>query len=253
MKELKITLIQMNCKKGLISENLKRIEEYIRFTRAEGARLIVFPEMSITGYINPDKYPSTVLSLESEPVRRIIELSGQYGAAVVAGFVEKNLSGKPFITQIAATDGRLQAVYRKIHVAEDETAWFDSGEKPISFICDGIRIGLAVCADIHHESLFAEYASEGAKLIIESAAPGLYGEQATRDWQSGYDWWQGVCRSKLGSYAKKYGVAIAVSTQAGRTEDEDFPGGGYLFAADGECIKETADWGEGALFTSIKL
>ena len=42
--------------------------------------------------------------------------------------------------------------------------------------------------------------------------------------------------TKLGRYARDDGVHIAVATQAGRTVDEDFPGGGYLFAPDGACI-----------------
>jgi hypothetical protein len=64
-------------------------------------------------------------------------------------------------------------------------------------------------------------------VVFEVAAPGLYGEQATRDWRSGYEWWRGECHEYLSAYARDYGLWIAVATQAGRTVDEDFPGGEY--------------------------
>ncbi len=82
-------------------------------------------------------------------------------------------------------------------------------------------------------------------MVFEVAAPGLYGEQATRDWRSGYEWWRGECQQYLAAYARDYGLWIAVATQAGRTVDEDFPGGGFLYRPDGECVYETADWSEG--------
>lgn len=111
--------------------------------------------------------------------------------------------------------------------------------------------GLAICADIGSPQVFADSARQGAKIIFECAAPGLYGEQATRNWQSGFAWWRGACHANLGQYARDNGIYIAVATQAGRTVDEDFPGGGYLFAPDGACIAATADWAEGVLYATI--
>jgi len=87
--------------------------------------------------------------------------------------------------------------------------------------------------------------------VFELAAPGLFGDQATRNWQSGYAWWEGECREKLGRYARTYGLWIAVATQAGRTIDEDFPGGGYLFAPGGERVFATKDGAPGAVYLEI--
>jgi hypothetical protein len=46
----------------------------------------------------------------------------------------------------------------------------------------------------------------------------------------------------LGNLCKKHGSWIAVATQAGRTVDEDFPGGGYVFTSDGQRVYATPDW-----------
>ncbi|HEU5367474.1 MAG TPA: nitrilase-related carbon-nitrogen hydrolase, partial [Ktedonobacterales bacterium] len=113
--------------------------------------------------------------------------------------------------------------------------------------------GFAICADIEDPAIFAENARQGAHIIFEAAAPGLYGAQATRNWQSGFDWWRGECHTKLGQYARDHHVSIAVATQAGRTIDEDFPGGGYVFGPDSACLYETSDWSEGILYAELEL
>ncbi|WP_163572385.1 carbon-nitrogen hydrolase family protein [Fodinicola feengrottensis] len=95
--------------------------------------------------------------------------------------------------------------------------------------------------DIGHGDLFDAYARAGAQLVLLAAAPGLYGEQETRDWDSGFQWWRSECQRHLASSASRNGLWIGVCTQAGRTVDEDFPGGGYLFDPAGTLVAESAD------------
>ncbi|MBF6589650.1 MAG: carbon-nitrogen hydrolase family protein [Ktedonobacterales bacterium] len=116
-----------------------------------------------------------------------------------------------------------------------------------------MTIGLAICADIENPRVFADNAQHGARLIFEAAAPGLDGPQATRDWSAGYQWWRQECQTRLASYARENRVPIAVATQAGRTVDEDFPGGGYVFGPDGACLAATADWSVGALYVTLDI
>lgn len=89
--------------------------------------------------------------------------------------------------------------------------------------------------------------------MFELAAPGLYGDQATRNWRSGFEWWRDKCQEHLSEYARDTGMWIAVATQAGRTVDEDFPGGGYVFAPDGRRLYATPDWSPGASYVEIGL
>ena len=74
---------------------------------------------------------------------------------------------------------------------------------------------------------------------------------ATRSWQSGYAWWEGECRKLLGGYAREHSCWIGVATQAGRTVDEDFPGGGFLFNPAGERVYTTEDWSPGTAYLEI--
>ncbi len=243
----------MNCPKGKIDKNLAKTADYVKKAVAEGVDIICFPEMSITGYINPTKMPDSVLTLESDAVRRFCELTKNSKLVAMAGIVEANPKGKPFITQIVAKDGRLQGYYRKVNVAKDETASFTSGSDTPIFKHSSAKYGIAICADVGHSKLFTDYADLGAQIVFAASAPGLYGSQDTRNWESGFNWWQNECQKNLSKFSKQNKIYIAVATQAGRTKDEDFPGGGYVFDQTGKRIAATPDWQEGILYAEVTV
>jgi len=248
---VRIALVQMRSEKAAITENLATIRDYLARASEERADVVVFPEMSITGYADPTRMPGAILSVDGATVSRFLALTRGSSAAVVAGIIEANPGRKPYITQVVARNGRLLGVYRKRNIADDEVAWFDPGAEPLLFDHAGLRFGLSVCADIYKPKVFTDCVALGATVMLECAAPGLYGEQTTRDWRSGWQWWRGECHEHLGRYAGELGIHIAVATQAGRTLDEDFPGGGYLFGPTGECLAETSDWSEGMFVVSV--
>ncbi|HKD76450.1 MAG TPA: carbon-nitrogen hydrolase family protein, partial [Ktedonobacterales bacterium] len=253
MTRLHTGLVQMRCEKGAIGENLAAIERYIAAGVKHGADILCFPEASITGYVDPLRYPAAVLGRDDLAIARFVQMTLGKGITVLAGFVEANPDGKPFITQIVAHEGQMLGWYRKRTIPDDETHLYAPDHMPGVFTCPKGAFGVAICADIENAALFAEHAQHGARIIFEAAAPGLYGEQATRDWQAGYLWWQGECMQHLSRYARELGVWIAAATQAGRTRDEDFPGGGYVFAPDGTCIHQTHDWNETVLYADIDI
>lgn len=250
---LKVALAQMRCEKAAIADNLARTRHYIAEASAAGSSIICFPEMSITGYANPLRMPEAVVRLDGPEVASFLSLTRETSATVIAGLIEANPAGLPFITQVVASGGQMVGYYRKRNIAPDEAGLFAAGDQVAIFEHEGILFGLAVCADIDEPRVFADCAAAGARVIFEAAAPGLYGGQSGRDWRSGYEWWRTECIEKLGSYARERRVHIAVATQAGRTRDEDFPGGGYVFSPTGALLAETGDWSEGILSASLQI
>lgn len=254
MSGLEIALVQLRSEKGDIDGNLALHALRIDAARERRTAIVLFPEMSITGYIDPTRRPEAVLSLDGPEVARFLALTVGTPVVAVAGLVEANPAGKPFITQIVARDGCLVAVYRKRHVVDEEVAWFSPGPPtPAVFDLGSLRVGLAVCADIDDSAVYRDCALAGARVILHASAPGLYGEQETRNWRTGFDWWRGECFGKDAAHARQNGVYVAAATAAGRTVDEDFPGGGYLFGPDGACLAETEDWSPGVLYATIPL
>lgn len=249
---MKIALVQMRCEKGQVSGNLASTAEFTERAAYAGADLVCFPEMSVTGYIEPQRQPNAVLDWSDPQLAPLFQLSKRNYVTLIAGIVEVNPGNKPFISQGVIRGDELLGVYRKTNLGDDEDS-FSAGTEPLVQRHDEVDFGVAICADIDSEGLFRGYAQRGAKLVLLSSAPGLYGSQQTRDWEAGFMWWQDECRTKLGAYARRYGLHIAVATQAGRTVDEDFPGGGYLFDNRGCLVAQTTDGSEGMLMVEVQV
>ena len=248
---IKIGLIQMRCEKAAIAENLEAMSGYLEEADSRGVDIVGFPEMNITGYADPTKYPEAVVRLDGPEIAQLLEMTRNSSMTVLAGLIEDNPDGKPFITQVVARGGDLLGSYRKKTIEDEETDWFSEGEEVPVFQHDGTVFGMAICADISNREVFAECGRKGASLVFELAAPGLYGEQTSRNWASGYRWWQDECQKHLSNHAREYGLWIAVATQAGRTRDEDFPGGAYVFSPTGDRVYATPDWSEGSVYLGI--
>jgi predicted amidohydrolase len=250
---MRVALVQMRCEKGAIEQNLAATNRYLAEAQTAGCELACFPEASITGYVDPLLYPEAVVALDGPAMAGFAALTHGRSIIAVGGIIEARPGGKPYITQVVAQRGQIVAFYRKRTIPDEERHLFEPASSPTTFLAAGVTCGLAICADISSEQVFADAAAAGARVIFECAAPGLYGAQETRDWRMGFEWWRGECHTYLVRYAKEYGVAIAVATQAGRTRDEDFPGGGYLFGPDGACLSATDNWHEGMDIVEVPI
>src|SRR5690242_18587677 len=116
----KLALVQMRCEKDAVAQNLRQIGQYVNEAVIAQCDFVCFPEMSITGYINPVRDIEAVLKLDGPEVAQVLELTRANRITLIAGLVEANPVGKPFITQIVARHGKLVGWYRKINIAEDE-------------------------------------------------------------------------------------------------------------------------------------
>jgi len=250
---LRIALVQMCCEKAAAAQNLAFIETTLVAAEAHKIDIVAFPEMCIAGYADPTRYPQSIMRLDGPAVAQLLSMTRGLGLTALVGLIEENDGQKPFITQIAVHDGSIVGVYRKRSIEDEELEWFSAGDVVPVLDRRGLRYSMAICADVGNKSVFRDGALGGARIIFEMAAPGLYGAQETRDWASGFCWWEGVCQEALSRYAVTYGVWIAVATQAGRTIDEDFPGGGYLFAPDGRRVFATEDGASGTIYLEIDL
>ena len=181
--------MQMCCEKAQISRNLARTAEFVDRASDAGADLVCFPEMTITGYVDPQKQPEAVIVWDDPQLAPLYELSKRSQMTLIAGITELNPGNKPFISQGVIRRGELLGVYRKINVHQDEVDSFSSGAEPLTQRLGDVDIGIALCADIDSERLFQMYAQNQAKVVLLPSAPGLYGSQETRNWEIGYNWW----------------------------------------------------------------
>lgn len=243
----------MRCEKAAIDQNLADIAGYLEEAARRDIDIVGFPEMSLTGYADPTRSPEAILNLDGPEVRRMLQVTRPFPGTVLIGIIETNPDGKPFITQLVVRRGVLLGAYRKITIKDEEELWFSPGSNVLTFRHDDLDFGVAICADLENREVFAQISRQGARVIFELAAPGLYGQRNPRNWRTGFNWWEGDCRQYLSQYAREFGAWILVATQAGATVDEDFPGGAFVFAPGGQRLFTTPDGRPGAVFLEIDL
>ncbi len=248
---LRMMLAAICCRKGDWAANLAAHDEVLRQARDEACQLAVFPEMSLSGSVDPGTHQERLLRLESAPVRSMAKLTRQHSVAAIFGIAELGESGACHITQAYAQHGRLAGAYRKRHIGEGEEAYTPGIERAL-FRLGRLRFGIAICAEGGVDYPFDEPAAAGAEVIFFCAAPGLYGRRTDEEgWRAGHAWWESCGLADARRHAARTGAWVALATQAGSATDEDFPGIAALVSPAGEVVARLPDWRAGTLVVDL--
>jgi predicted amidohydrolase len=249
---MRLLLAAMECAKGGVDANLRRHVDLLEEAAGAGCDLALFPEFSLTGSVDPRHRPERALPVDAGPVRELVAETRRTGVAAVFGIAERSTGGF-HITQLYAHDGRLDGAYRKRHLGEGEEG-FEVGVGPGVFRLGGARFGVTICAEGEVDFPWEDVALAGAPLVLFCSAPGLDGRRVDQaGWRAGHHWW---CSAGLGDavrHARQLGVWVAMATQAGSTEDEDFPGLAALVRPDGEVAARLPDWRPGRLVVDVPV
>jgi predicted amidohydrolase len=253
---VRIALAALRCEKGDVDANLAAHLAIFGAARRDGASLVVFPEMSLTGSVDPVRRRDWLVPLDAPRVEALVAATARgrvdaVGAGVVFGVAERDGDGAARITQCVALDGELVGVYRKRRLGDDEVG-FVPGERPCCFDHDGTRVGVIVCADSTVDEPFDDVVACGARVVLFCAAPGLFGPR--RDdagFADGLQWWESAGLADACRHARRHGVWVALATQAGATVDEDFPGCAALVSPAGEVVARTPDWRAATLIVDM--
>jgi predicted amidohydrolase len=179
--------------------------------RSAGVRVVVFPELSLTGY----ELDAPALALDDPRLAPLVEACAQTSSIALAGApVEETYIA--FLAIDGNGDGRVEIAYRKMWLGGAEAERFTPGPAPAVLEVDGWRLGLAICKDTgvpRHASDTAALGIDGyvAGVLEQAADAGVPGERARR-------------------IAADHGVWAATASFAGST------GGGYTHAAGGSAI-----------------
>lgn len=251
--ELRVMLAALCCPKGDWAANLAAHDGVLRQARAAGCHLAVFPEMSLTGSLDPRCDRSALLGLASAPVQSMVALTEEHSVAAVFGIAELGDDSEAHITQIYASDGQVTGVYRKRHLGEGEEA-FAPGTDSAVFQFGSLRFGIAICAEGGVDYPFDEPVAAGAEVVFFCAAPGLHGRRTDEEsWRAGHAWWEGCGLGDARRHAARTGAWVALATQAGSTADEDFPGIAALVDPSGKVVLRLPDWRAGTLVVDVPL
>ena len=171
---LRVALAQINPTVGDIDANAGKIAERIAEARDQGAALVVFPELALSGYPPEDLLLKT--SFLDRAASALGDLAAQTrGIVALVGFPER--AEDVYNAAAVLADGEIAAVYRKMYLPNygvfDEQRYFQTGAEAGIFELNGIPIGLSVCEDIWEPGPPAmTEALAGAQVIVNlSASP----------------------------------------------------------------------------------
>jgi len=240
----KIALVQCDARLGDLEHNLAKHVERIEQARAAGAELIVFPELSLTGYLLQDMVPDVSRSVDDPCWERLAAAAGD--AEICVGAVEESRTHAQYIASFHLDASGVRNVHRKVYLAcyglFDEARYVGSGSRVQAIDSRLGRIGICICEDAWHPSMLTTLLLDGAQLVVvQTASP-------VRDFREGdlpqnaHTW-----MDTLRTYARLFGVYIAFCNRVGSEDGLVFWGHSLLYGPDGEVVASAPSWEEALL------
>ena len=239
--KLNLALAQLNTVLGDPAKNLEKHLALIEQARDGGADLIIFPELSLTGYMLQDLVPTVALHPDtSDPIfNQLLEASRSID--VMVGFVEEDLRNRFFIASAYLSDGKVQHVHHKVYLPTyglfDEGRFFAAGDGVRAFNTRFGRVGMLICEDFWHASLPYLLWLDGADIFLfASASPGRGLPTETSNGHPGKlasaRWVDDINRA----YAGFFTSFVVHTNRVGYEDGLNFWGGASVFNPDGEPV-----------------
>jgi NAD+ synthase (glutamine-hydrolysing) len=240
---LRVALAQINPTVGDIEGNASKAREWIDRARAEGAQLVLLPELTLTGYPPEDLLLKPHFLAATRRALRDLA-SGVEGLVALVGFAEGN--GFTHNSLAVLAGGEVRAAYSKMLLPNygvfDERRYFEPGPSPALIELNGILVGLTICEDIWFPGPPSSVeALAGASLIVNaSASPYHRGKGAERE-------------AMVAHRARESGAKFALCNAVGGQDELVFDGHSVVVSEGGETLARAAQFAEELLVCNLEL
>ena len=229
-----VALAQTKPHLGDVARNLTQHEEAIVRARDAGADLVVFPELSLTGYHLKDDVPSVAQRIDGPVVRRLEELSRD--VTVVASLVEETSDFRFFNSALWIEQGATRFVHRKVYLPTygmfDESRYFARGGHVRALDTAFGRAAVLVCEDLWHASTIYLAALDGALFVVCPSSSPLRGLSEDAQQDDNARFWELINRA----YAQTYGLFVIYVNRVGFEDGVGFWGGSEVVDPSGHVI-----------------
>jgi predicted amidohydrolase len=253
VQPLRIALAQIAPKLGDLEANLARHRELLAEAREQGAGLVVFPELGLTGYLLQDLAGEVAMRLDDPRLEGLARETA--GLSAVMSFVEESGDHRLFISAGLFEDGELRHIHRKLFLPTyglfDERRFFAAGDALRAVPSRlGVGIGIAVCEDFWHLAVPQVLALDGAQILINvSSSPGR-DLAATNEVGLGT---AGSWRFLMRTYAQLTTSFVVFVNRVGIDESFSFWGGSEVIGPTGELLFGAPLYDEGLYPVDIAL
>ncbi len=247
---MKAAIAQINSILGDLDKNIKRHIEFCNKAIENKAELIVFPELSLTGYSLKDiNYDIVFNPYKSDKLNELKKLSKKI--SVICGFAEEDENYAVYNSAILLEDGEIKGVHRKIYPPTygifEEFRYFSAGQK-----CEPIeskfgKLGIIVCEDLWHLSVPYTMAVKGAKILIGIAASPTRVAVNTHKFKN-YE----INSEHHKTYARVLSSYLLFSNRVGFEDGVNFWGGSEIVDPSGNICSVAKIFDEDMIFAEIR-
>ena len=260
MRRRVLALAQIAPTLGDLAQNFAVHQENIAESRAAGADLVIFPELSLTGYQLQDLAPEVAMRRTDPRLAALAKLTSG-GPSAVVSFVESTDDHRLFAAAALLEGGEVRHVARKCYLPTyglfDERRFLAAGDaiRATRAALGGsaagdVGIGIGVCEDFWHPTLPAILAQDGAELLINVAAGPARGASVDADQGLGSAASWGTLLRATAALTTSY---VAFTNRVGVDESLIFWGGSRVIGPDGVVIAEAPLFEEALLLAEIDL
>ena len=236
--KLRVALAQINPTVGDLAGNAGLIAASVKSAQAQGANLIVFPEMIVTGY--PVEDLALRPSFQAASIRAVQEIAASITGDIVAvvGYLDQG----PKNAVAVINDGKIRATYVKRHLPNygvfDEFRTFVAGDQSLVVRIHGVDVAVAICEDIWH-SLDSIASRTPGLLVVPNGSPFERNKDDVR-------------LALVQKRAKEIGAPVAYVNMTGGQDDLVFDGDTIVVAKDGAVIARTPQFDDQLIVVDIE-
>jgi predicted amidohydrolase len=250
--KLKVGLAQIMPKLGNLEANLERHLAAIEEAAESGVELLIFPELSLTGYRLRDlAFSVAIQPTYKNPIfARLLDASRDMD--LVVGFVESDTRQKFFISAAYLSGGEVVHLHRKVYLPTygmfDEGRYFAWGDHLRAFDTRFGRVGILICEDFWHVSAAYTLWLDGADiLILTSSSPGR--GLATEQKIGSARWVEHINQA----YASMFTNFVLHTNRTGFEDGVTFYGGSTIFDPEGNLLGQGAYYEEAIVTAKLDL
>lgn len=234
---MKIALAQISPKLGETDRNFNMHFEYIQKAKKRNVNLLIFPELSLTGYTLKDMAEEIAFDPHADPrFKKLVRLSDEI--SLVVGFVEKKERGAIYNSAAFIAQGKISHIHRKVYLPTygmfEELKFFSQGKNFHVFPTSFGKAGLLICYDFLHISSSYLLSLGGAEIIIAiSAAPGRgifedEGYASTRMWE--------LMGEAVSHFFQSF---VVYCNRVGFEDGKSFAGGSFIYNPGGKLAAKS--------------
>jgi predicted amidohydrolase len=233
-----------------LDKNIEKHEKLVMRAIDENADIILFPELSLTGYSLKDATYDVALNKNDKKLDKLKKLSSKI--SISCGFVEMGNRHELYNSNLFFEDEKIAALHRKVYLPTygvfEEERYFSSGNRFKAFDSKWTRFGVLVCEDIWHSASGLILALDGATVILVSAA-GLTRGTSKDEKPENIVAWETLIKS-LAISTTSY---IVFANRVGVEDGLVFWGGSEIVQPSGQTIAKADYYSEQLLVSEIDM